>query len=466
MDSEVQPSWRDLEGDCEAPGELAPDPLTLQQQIVLGEGEYQEYFVEFLDVDVDWENQRAWLVGQGGLNGFSFAGDEFTPLGRYEENGRFHRVRVLREDRVLVVDNFQGFKVVNTSDPDAPELLSALTVSSGSGLALLDEWVFLTTYEGDLRVYTLDRAGALRRGHHGLWALQPLEHQPQRRRQLGLRGRQQPGPGAGGSAGSQRADRHAGRHRGRSPGCGRGGGYAYVATGEEGIEIFSLADPEQPVSVARVDYGAAVVGVEATEDWVWGVNHEDVVVVDVSDPEQPLPWAAQQTTEWSMTLAARGDEAIVGDWGNVDRYVVDRSLQAPEADLSRSEIYFGGGDETVSLSLANLGSAGLEVVGGGIEDPRFTVQIDRERIRAGESAQLEIRFEDDGEEIRGSLCLATSDPDEPVVTVPLSRSSDTGSSIAVGEPAVDFALQDLDGRTWQLSEQLGHPVVLIYFATW
>jgi hypothetical protein len=36
----------------------------------------------------------------------------------------------------------------------------------------------------------------------------------------------------------------------------------------------------------------------------------------------------------------------------------------------------------------------------------------------------------------------------------------------VGDPAPDFALEDLHGARWRLSEQLGHPVVLTYIATW
>ena len=36
----------------------------------------------------------------------------------------------------------------------------------------------------------------------------------------------------------------------------------------------------------------------------------------------------------------------------------------------------------------------------------------------------------------------------------------------LGQAAPDFALTDLNGDTHRLSEQLGAPVLLAYFATW
>lgn len=38
--------------------------------------------------------------------------------------------------------------------------------------------------------------------------------------------------------------------------------------------------------------------------------------------------------------------------------------------------------------------------------------------------------------------------------------------VGSGEPAPDFTLRDLDGRTWKLSELRGKPVVLTFWAPW
>jgi peroxiredoxin len=42
----------------------------------------------------------------------------------------------------------------------------------------------------------------------------------------------------------------------------------------------------------------------------------------------------------------------------------------------------------------------------------------------------------------------------------------TGGAVAVGSQAPDFALQDLQGRTWKLSELKGKVVLLHFWATW
>ena len=61
--------------------------------------------------------------------------------------------------------------------------------------------------------------------------------------------------------------------------------------------------------------------------------------------------------------------------------------------------------------------------------------------------------------------MATNDPDEPTQTLEILTSNDD-SSVLIGEPAPDFSLPGIDGVYYTLSEQVGKPVVLVYFATW
>ena len=67
--------------------------------------------------------------------------------------------------------------------------------------------------------------------------------------------------------------------------------------------------------------------------------------------------------------------------------------------------------------------------------------------------------------VDAELCIGTNDPDETTLIVPIGSTS-SGSSVLIGEPAPDFNLNDLEGKPYVLSEQLGHPIVLCYFATW
>jgi peroxiredoxin len=40
------------------------------------------------------------------------------------------------------------------------------------------------------------------------------------------------------------------------------------------------------------------------------------------------------------------------------------------------------------------------------------------------------------------------------------------ASVGFGDPLPDFALPDLDGKTWARADLLGAPTVLFCFATW
>jgi len=243
-------------------------------------------------------------------------------------------------------------------------------------------------------------------------------------------------------------------------------GYAYVAVGSSGVEVFDLSSPSTPVAGARVAYGAAVIDIDVDDGLVWAVNHEDVVVIDVADPENPRMIGAEQTEEWAMCVAANSEQAFVGDWGTVQLYDVDRDVVSPESDPSRSDIHFYNEDESSAFTIANRGSDTLELLGSSSTDSRLTVYSDITSIAPGEEAQLRIDFTTPGETVKANVCIATNDPDNPLEEIAVASRSYTGSSIAVGESAIDFSLRDTDGTTHQLSDYVGKTVVLAYFATW
>jgi hypothetical protein len=146
-------------------------------------------------------------------------------------------------------------------------------------------------------------------------------------------------------------------------------------------------------------------------------------------------------------------------------YELKPSTQAPDADLALHEIYFVEGVSKVDLSLSNRGGVTLELLGLSTEDPRFTFEVDQLSAAPGDNITITIHFENDGAPVDGSLCVVTNDSDESVQNVTLASTSE-GSSVLVGQPAPNFILPDLEGNYAQLSDQLGHPVVLCYFATW
>ena len=106
----------------------------------------------------------------------------------------------------------------------------------------------------------------------------------------------------------------------------------------------------------------------------------------------------------------------------------------------------------------------MELLGVGALAEGLSVQADRLVVAPGEAARIRVVYEGGGP-LDEELCFATNDPTFEVISVAL-HTGERGQNEAIGEAAPDFALRDLDGSTHRLSEQLGHPVVLAYFATW
>jgi hypothetical protein len=167
-----------------------------------------------------------------------------------------------------------------------------------------------------------------------------------------------------------------------------------------------------------------------------------------------------------MHVESVGDTAYVADWRSLSLFGYEVGVVAPEANTSRSEVYFTGGSLMQSITLQNRGGTELTIAGMEVSDSRFTVRVDRLSVSPGDKATIQILFEDDGQPIDTSLCIATNDPDAPVENVTIASTSSSGSSVLIGEAAPNFNLPGLDGQYYELERQLGSPVVLSYFATW
>ena len=88
------------------------------------------------------------------------------------------------------------------------------------------------------------------------------------------------------------------------------------------------------------------------------------------------------------------------------------------------------------------------------------MEADRLTVGPGERAKVRPEWEG-GENLDATVCLASDEP-----TLELVASGNQDGNPALGTAAPDFTLQGLDGETYTLSEQLGRPVFIAYFATW
>ena len=221
----------------------------------------------------------------------------------------------------------------------------------------------------------------------------------------------------------------------------------WVAMGGAGVAEMDVSDRGAPVQVGSVSTGGSAVMTDVADGRLWVVDHEGVAVFDLDG----TPIQEERTEQFALAVDAEGDRAFVGDWNLLDVYRLAES-DAPALDTPSDSVRLEDG--ALSLTVTNRGSGTLRLVGATFEGA--AVYAERTEIPPGGSTI--VRAEGAG----ATLCLASNDPDEPTKTITVTETAPPPA----GVPAPDFALQDLDGDTHRLSEQLGAPVLLAYFATW
>jgi hypothetical protein len=458
-----------LPADCSPPSPLPADPISN-----LGEHDSipttpgpPELLIELVEVVVDQD--LALGVGQGGLIIYDIA-DPLSPeiLGTYPDrgHGRFHRLHVFEAEDpgrglAYLTHRDHGLSIVDVSDPtDIVE--AGLWGRDGlGGMSQQGDLLYITQDEGNLLTLDItDRSAFVELGSvSGLGHPWTLVSTPEA---LYI---------ADGSAGvvvMSLADP-------RSPAVVDtidlggvqdlvlGAGILYAAAGSEGLVALDLSDPLHPVEVDRVDYGTSMQGIARDGEVLWAVDQERVVAVDISTPGILKPIGSRTTPQFSMDVAASDGMAWVADWGRLGGYAVDAAIASPDISLALSELLINTEGDEVRVQLHNRGQADLSLAGVDVGAPGFSVAVTADTLAPGERAELHVTWE--GGEVQTELCIASDDPDEPVVAVTL-HTGGGGTVPSVGLPAPDFVLIDLEGHSHRLSEHLGHPVVLVYFATW
>ena len=455
-----------LTGDCESPAILPADPLSMDWRVPETDPGFSAPLREFVDVDVDSDLGRAYAVGQGGLVTFEVTAAGGAVLGNYPDNGqgRYYHVEVLGDHIVAVSHRDYGIEILDTTS-QPPTRLSQSGAEGASGMAWNSPFLYVLNQLGGLHVFQLNNPvnPVLSTTLDGLgspWDIEIVgDFAYVADAQLGL----VPidiSDGAAPVVGTPVET------AGGAQDLTAWEGALHLAVGAAGIQTFDLSDPAAPVSTSTIGFSNGIMSVSADAGLLWGVGHEDVAVLDLSNPTVPIPLGMEPTPQYGMHVKAVGASAYVADWELLERFTVDAALRTPAADHGPGEIYYAQASATRHVTLRNRGSADLEVTGGSIADPRFSAWIDASIISPGKDADIRIDFADDGEPVASSLCIATNDPDDPLRTVLLTEGSGLSSSVATGQEAPDFVLADLDGNSWRLSDNLGHPVVLVYFATW
>jgi hypothetical protein len=461
-DTTLPIDWVLLEGDCSAV-ELSADPIVERSNIFL----YQEQpgvspFAEI--VDLDKRGDLLLGVGQGGLLPYDVS-DPDNPefLGFYpEQMGRYYKVEFVSETRIVVSHRDRGVELVSMDDPSAPRTLSILDGKGCEGLLVHEGLVYVTQRGQGIVVLdpSSDPLSAVTEvgGLPSPWArskpmdgvayvadaalgLVPVDLSTPSSPKLG-----EPVPVSdGGALHVVAAD-----------------GFVYMSLGSAGVGIFETSDPMAPTLVAQVPTGGSATMAWADDGLLWVGDNKGVAVFDVSDPTEPLNQARELTEQFALAMYSEGDRGYVGDWNYMRILDLDRSVQAPHLEMPGDSFILpeDGGDKL--LSIRNMGNAPLVLRGAASAVEGLQVYASSEVLESGEEGWIKLSYAG-GAGMEGSVCVSSNDPDEATIDFAVEAGVDDPF---IGQPAPDFVLQDLDGKSYKLSDQLGHPVVLAYFATW
>lgn len=459
--------WQTLPDDCTPPTPSGVDPFQLEGELSLTQETHGSWFVEILDIAWLPDQERVLAVGQGGLVVYDAAPGADPVLAGHtgpDASGseRYYHLLPAGDDRVWVTHRARGVTLINTD----PSVLEPVAEAEGLGFEGLDQggtWLYVASTEGTVEVF--DASGTDQVVPHGsvaglgrpwdvlvsgavAWVADG---------ERGVVALDLADPGAPSLAGEAATEGTPSRL------ATDGAGTLYLAAGAAGVEVYDVSDPLAPVRVGAVDVGGSALDVAVDGSLLGVATQEAVVLLDLTDPLAPAPWAYQETEQYAMTLDASEGLWTVGDWNILGLWRAG-TAPAPAIDPSVDTVALLDGSETRELTITNRGAATLTLTG--VDVPAgVTAQVSATSIGPGDQALLSLTWDGTTSVDDAAVCVASDDPGRPAVAIGLTTGQD-GEGQGIGQQAPDFSLPDLDGITRRLSEERGHPVVLAYFATW
>jgi hypothetical protein len=455
-------------GPCEEGADLGDGPLTVVDSINLKQESASSKPIHLVDIEMDLAKGIVYGVGSGGLFSLRESNGVIQFLGEFESGGvksAYHKVTVMEGTPfVAVTSRDDGLTIVNVEDPTAMVQAGRFDANDMSSLVYRDERLYVLRHTGSVLVFDLSELTALTLSNEmeGLgnpWEIElvgDLAYVADNSLGIVVLDLQNPDFPAVLSTTSA---------AGGVQDLWVEEGFLYAAIGSKGIETFDLSTPSAPLSIGVTDIGRSAVAVSAANRQLWVATQEGVVTLELQDMSKPTPFASVKTEEWAMHVFANGDRGWVADWSKVVLLEVDPANVAPVADLTPDFLYLYQGDTQASMTVTNRGGATLEITGMSLNDERIQSSIDRVELAPSEQGTITLTFSDDGQPVNATLCLSSTDPSQPLREIEVSSSSSM-TNVSIGEQAYDFVLSDLDGNSHRLSDQLGKPVVLAYFATW
>jgi len=166
------------------------------------------------------------------------------------------------------------------------------------------------------------------------------------------------------------------------------GNYAYVAAGANGLHIFDVSDPENPIWIHRVDTPSGAIRVPPSGGYAYVTNSSGLQIIDIDPPESAYLVHSVETPGGAVGVAVSGTYAYVADTdpdpGVGNLHIID--ITTPEAAYIVKSVDIPPGADDVAVSggyacIAN-GYSGLSIVD--VDPPESAYVVKTVSAPAGE----------------------------------------------------------------------------------
>jgi len=468
------PAGKVLPTDCSPPVELATNPISETGTLQLSSG----HLSQLLELAIEPERSLLWGVGQGGLNAFDIS-DPTSPehLGTYPEHGesRYHHLHLLPsgdpgEGMAYVTHREIGLTVIDIEDPTDMSIVWEGCFQDLAGMTQIDDVLYVANQIGGVHVFDISdrRSPTMVSAVHGL------------ANPMGIAATEDAVYVADPTIGIITYDRSdplvleqvdvmelPGAHDLRV-----NDSIILAAHGTTGVSLISKSDPLSPEVLTQLEFGTPVQGVAISDEMAWVADMEGVRAINIEVPIKPELLGMLPTPEWAMDVITHGEHAWVADWSRISSYSVDPERKAPHAALNHDQVLIDAEGGEIHIQVRNDGNATLNLAGATTSHDDLQVFFSSDMVGPRGSETLKLRWPG-GDLPDGDLCIATDDPDQPVLHLPV-HTGGGGRHPEIGEMAPDFVLNAIaiEGTfdpelgtvelTRRLADERGHPVLLSF----
>ena len=242
-------------------------------------------------------------------------------------------------------------------------------------------------------------------------------------------------------------------------------GFLYAALGSDGVDIYTLNDPENPQyldnynTTTLANRIAPFDGKLAVADW------DDVEVLEYDGISLNLA-GHKNTGNRTMGIAAKDNFIYSAQWASIQSFEFGE-IAGSDLDLSTWELNYpyveNGNSHSLTVILINNGNETLTNVDNYTTNSEFTIINPLTSLEPGDSQAVEIIYNATNANASGAYRIYSNDPDEPEIICETNGNIDGAN---VGEPAPDFNLDYVANGTgsYQLSDHLGDIIVIAFFS--